>query len=316
MVPVADGSDMMGSLRNPAAYNNVIGFRPSYGRVPAGPRPELYIQQLGYSGPMGRTVTDTALLLSTMAGYDDRDPLSLSQDPEIFSLSLSRDFRGARIGWLGDFDGYLPMEDGVLDICRDALSHFEQIGCHVDEVSVDYPMDQLWQTWLTHRHGLLATGLGPLYEDPDKRAMMKPEVIWEIEGGLNLTMADFQSASKARSDWYQTIRRLFEEYDFLVLPSAQVFPFDAETHWPKVVAGKTMDTYHRWMEVVIGGTLSGCPVINVPAGFNGTGLAMGMQVMGPMLADFSVLQIAYAYEQAARWNLDFTPGKITSLTGS
>ena len=280
LVPVADGSDMMGSLRNPAAFNNVIGFRPSFGRVPSGPAAELYIQQLGYSGPMGRNVADTAFLLSTMAGYDARDPLSISQDPHIFKEPLKRDFMGTRIGWLGDFDGYLPMEDGVMDVCQSSLSHFESVGCTVEAAQTDFPMDQLWETWLTHRHAISAARMAPLYEDDEKRALLKPEIIWEIEGGLDIGFAEFEAASKGRSAWYQEILRLFGEYDFLVIPSAQVFPFDASVHWPREIAGTSMDTYHRWMEVVIGGTLSGCPIINVPAGFNEAGASMGMQIFG------------------------------------
>jgi len=290
MLPVADGSDMMGSLRNPAAYNNIIGFRPSFNRVPFGPTKEVFLQQLGVNGPMGKTVTDVAMLLSTMAGYDSRAPLAIDQNPEIFTQALKTNVKGMRIGWLGDFDGYLPMTD---------------LGCKLESVSIDYPMEKLWQIWLTHRHWLLAGLAGPMYANPANHALMKPELIWEIEGGAKYSAVDVFNASVARSQWYEVLNKLYQEYDFLVLPTAQVFPFDASIHWPKEIAGKPMDTYHRWMEVVIGGTLSGCPAINVPAGFGGKeNKPMGMQIWGPMKQDLKVLQIAYAYEQASRWNLD------------
>jgi len=311
MLPVADGSDMMGSLRNPAAYNNIIGFRPSFNRVPSGPKKELFVQQLGVSGPMGKTVTDVAMLLSTMAGYDSRTPLVLEQDPKIFTQSLKSNVKGVRIGWLGDFDGYLPMEEGVLATCEKSLRFFTDSGCQVEPVSVDYPMEDLWQTWLTLRHWLIAGLAGPLYANPANHAMMKPELIWEIEAGQKISAVEVFKASVARSHWYEVLDKLYQKYDFLVLPTAQVFPFDASIHWPKEIAGRQMDTYHRWMEVVIGGTLSGCPAINVPAGFGGAdNKPMGMQIWGPMKQDLKVLQIAYAYEQASRWNLDNLPSFI------
>ncbi len=297
MLPVADGSDMMGSLRNPGGWNNVFGFRPSYGRVPFGPSSEVFYQQLGYEGPMGRSVQDLAMLLSTQAGYDRRMPLSIAQDPAMFTQPLKRDFKGARIAWLGDFNGYLPTEPGVMDVCQSALKHFETLGCTVDAVQPDYSPAKLWQTWLTLRGFLIAGIAGGLYANPALRAQMKPEAVWEVENGLKLTAADVYKASTDRSAWYQALDALFRKYDFVVLPSAQVFPFDAKLAWPKEVNGKAMDTYHRWMEVVVPGTLAGVPVLNVPAGFSASGLPMGLQIMGPAQADLAVLQIGHAYEQ-------------------
>jgi amidase len=298
LLPVADGSDMMGSLRNPAAWNNVFGFRPSYGRVPYGPAPEVFVQQLGYEGPMGRTVADVAMLLSVQAGFDARLPLSIDQDPAQFTRPLARDFKGVRVGWLGDYDGYLPTEPGVMETCRQALRHFEAIGCTVEAVQPAFAPERLWQTWLTMRGFIVAGTAGALYADPQLRAQMKPEAVWEVENGLKLSAADVWKASSDRSAWYQALNKLYERYDYLVLPSAQVFPFDAKLDWPKAIAGKPMDTYHRWMEVVIGGTLAGVPVLNVPAGFGPSGLPIGLQVMGRAQADWSVLQVGHAYEQA------------------
>jgi amidase len=301
MLPVADGSDMMGSLRNPAAYNNVVGFRPSFGRVPNGPGEELYLGQLSCDGPLGRSVADVAMLLLVMAGHDHRDPLSLAQDPAVFAQPLARDFKGARLGWLGNFGGYLQMESGVMEVCRSSFKALESIGCTVEEARLEFPPEKLWDCWVTLRHWLSASGMRALYNDPAKRAKLKPEVQWEIEGGLKLTGLEVFAASEARSEWFRALGKMFEKYDFLLLPSAQVFPFDATTHWPKTINGVAMDTYHRWMEVVIAGSLSGGPIINVPVGFSSSGLPMGMQIIGKHLADFDVLQLAYAYEQATNW---------------
>jgi amidase len=301
MLPVADGSDYMGSLRNPSAFNNVIGFRPSFGRVPEGPGGEVYLAGPSTAGPMGRSVRDVAMLLSVIGGPDERAPLSIEQDPATFTRPLERDFRGAKLGWLGDLGGRLPFESGILDLCKQSFKEFESFGCTVEEVRPDYSMERLWQTHLTIRHWLTAAGLGGFYADPSKRAKLKSEAQWEVEGGLGLTGADVSKAFAARTEWYTAARRLFSQFDYLLIPSAQVFPFDADLHWPKSVNRVTMDTYHRWMEVVVPATLLDCPVIGMPVGFNAEGLPMGMQIIGKNHADFAVLQIAYAYEQATYW---------------
>lgn len=301
LLPVADGSDMMGSLRNPAGWNNVVGFRPTQGLVPFAPAGEVFFQQLACEGPMGRTVADVAYLLSVQAGHDARAPLSLGDDPLRFRQDLSRDVVGTRIGFLGDLGGYLPTEPGVLDVCRTALRHFEDMGCVVEDATLDFDMDLVWQTWLTLRGFTIAGLAGPLYAKDETRALLKPEAIWEIENGLSLTGADVWKASADRSALYQTLRAMFDTYDYIVLPTAQIFPFDATQDRPKEIAGKQMDTYHRWMEVVVPGTLSGMPIAAVPAGFGpkGAGQPMGLQIIGPQREDLAVLQLAHAYEQAS-----------------
>ncbi|MEG7359300.1 amidase [Pseudomonas citronellolis] len=301
LVPVADGSDMMGSLRNPAAFNNIVGFRPSQGRVPFDDAADLFFDQLGYEGPMGRSVRDVALLLSVQAGSDPRAPLSIAESGKAFAGPLERDFKGARLGWLGDLGGHLAMERGVLELCQRAFADFQAIGCEVESCELGFSAERLWDCWRTLRHWFVAGSLGAACADPAKRELLKPEAHWEVENGLRLSAMDVYQATVARSDWYRAIQRLFERYDYLLLPSAQVFPFDKNLHWPKEVAGRAMDTYHRWMEVVIPATLSGCPVANVPVGFNEQGLPMGLQIIGRHQADLAVLQLAHAYEQATQW---------------
>ncbi len=301
MLPVADGSDMMGSLRNPAAFGNVYGFRPSQGRVPYGPAPEIFVQQLSTEGPMGRTVADVAQLLDTQSGYDARSPLSLARGAVPFASALQRDVKGVKLGWLGDYGGHLPMEAGVMSLCEASLRDFTAMGCEVEPCEPDFAPDRLWRTWLTMRHWLVNGALGAMYADPARRDQLKPEAQWEVAGGDALSAADVFHASVDRSEWYRSLARLFERYDFLLLPSAQVFPFDAQMHWPSSVAGKPMDTYHRWMEVVIGPTLAGLPAVSVPVGFDARGLPMGLQIIGPAQADLAVLQLAHAHEQQTQW---------------
>ncbi|AOE87249.1 amidase [Pseudomonas sp. TCU-HL1] len=300
LLPVADGSDMMGSLRNPAAFNNVYGLRPSLGRVPFGPTPELFAQQLATEGPMGRSVADVAALLRTQAGPHRATPLALASAADLIG-PLQRDFDGARIGWLGDLGGHLPMEHGLLALCESALADFRDLGCQVEDCLPAFDMERLWRCWLVHRQWLVAGSLAGAHTDPARRAQLKPEAIWEVESGLGLSAADVYQASVDRSDWHRALEKLFERYDFLLLPSAQVFPFDATLHWPKAIAGHEMDTYHRWMEVVIGATLAGIPAMSVPVGFNPAGLPMGLQILGPAQADLAVLQLAHAHEQLTQW---------------
>lgn len=295
MLPVADGSDMMGSLRNPAAFNNVIGFRPSQGRVPEHPSSDLFYQQLAVSGPMGRNVEDTIQLFVTMAGYDERFPLSLRDAVPPPDAFRALDLDGLRIGWMRNYRGYLDTEPGVLELCEGSLETLRSYGAIVEACMPDYDMARLWQTWLTLRHWS-AGWARPLYDDPETRKLLKPEVIFEVEGSIDMPASRVRQAGIARADWYRALYALLQQFDFLVLPSAQVFPFSADIHWPKAINGKTMDSYHRWMEVVIGATLAGLPVVNLPAGFDATGRPMGMQFIGRSGEDVRVLEFALAYE--------------------
>lgn len=301
LVPVACGSDMMGSLRNPPAFNNVFGLRPSQGRIPFGPTGEIFYSQLGIEGAVGRTVKDVAMLFSIQAGFDARVPLSIKEGGAQFAQDLERDFSGCKIGWLGDFDGHLPMEDGVMPLCEKALSVFETLGCDVESVTSTFDMDALWTAWCHLRNFNVAGLLKDAYQDETKRQQLKPEAIWEIESGLALSGVDIYQASEIRSQWYAYLANLYQDYDFLVMPTAQVFPFDAECHWPKEINGTVMNTYHRWMEVSIMASLAGVPAINVPVGFSQDGLPMGMQILAPYQQDFSVLQMAAAYEKHIEW---------------
>jgi amidase len=300
MLAVADGSDHAGSLRNPAAFANIFALRPSFGRVPSD-MIDAFMPSLSVHGPMARTIPDLAMLLRIQSGYDVRAPLSIKEDPAIFSGALERDFKGTRVAWLGDFAGYLPFEPGVLDLCTQSLKVFEHLGCIVEEAQPDFPIDQVWRNWLKIRASQVGARFKEFYDDPAKRALMKHELQWEIESGARLSADEIAEASEVRSAWYQAVRKFFERYDYFIVPSAQVFPFDASTHWPKQINRKAMDTYHRWMEVAVVVTMSGCPALGAPAGFNEQGLPMGIQIVAPNHAEMSCLQLGYAYDRETRW---------------
>jgi amidase len=300
MLPVADGTDYGGSLRNPAGWNNVFGFRTSFGRVPADGR-DAWLPSMGVVGPMARNVADLALLLSVQAGYDARAPLSLEGDGAIFRGSLEADLEGKRIAWAGDFSGHIPYEPGVLDVCKAALKTFEAIGCVVEEAQPDYPIDGVWRAFVRLRAWQTGGTLLAFYNDPAKRALMKPEAIYEVESGLKLSAYDITAASAVRSEWYHAVRRFFERYDYLVVPTAQLFPFDVDMHWPVEVGGRRMETYHEWMKGVLPITMAGSPALAVPAGFGAAGLPIGIQIVGPNHAELACLQLAHAYDTATNW---------------
>ena len=291
MLPVADGGDMMGSLRNPGAFNNVIGFRPSTNVVME--EGDEINRLLSTSGPMGRNVTDLIGLLKT-----------ISLKPE-FNEIEPLDFNDVKIGWLKDLDGYLKFEQGILELCENSLSKLSSARAKVELAQTNFAPSDLWTCWTTLRHQTRLRMLD-FYENPLTHNLLKPELLWEIEQALQLKEEDLKQAELIRKEWYSELDRLFNKYDFLILPTAQVFPFSSNIHWPKEINGRLMDTYHRWMEVVIMASIGGIPAINLPTGFDATGRPMGLQVMGKFGHDRRVLQFGLAYEQITNY-LDRKP---------
>jgi amidase len=306
MLPVADGGDYGGSLRNPAGWNNIFALRPSIGRVPASPR-DVWMPGMSVLGPMARNVGDLALLLGVQAGFDARAPTSLDGKLDLTPAALDADMRGKRIAWLGDFGGQIPFEPGVLELCREALKTFEMLGCSVEEAVPDYPVEKMWRAFLTLRAWHGGSPLLTLYEDPKRRALLNAQAIFEIESGAKVTAYDLSAASMIRTHWYEAVRKLFERYDYLVAPTAQLFPFDATWDWPKEIAGRKMETYHEWMKVAIAITMTACPVAAVPAGFNAAGLPMGLQLVGRVCGEVACLQLAHAYDKATGWEKNRLP---------
>ena len=306
MQPVADGSDHAGSLRNPPAFNNCYGLRPSWGRIPAEAK-DVFSPGLAVLGAIGRTPADIGLMLSVQAGYDPRNPNAIRQDPSAFASPLARDFRGTRIAWLGDFGGQIPFDPGVLQLGRAALSTFVDIGCIVEEAVPRFDMEALWQDWLVLRALTVAAALRPLYDEPRHRAQLKPEAAWEVERGLALGADRIIAALEGRTRWYETLRRFMEGYDYLVMPTTQVFPFDKDLRWPETVGGRPMDTYHRWMQIVIPVTMAGLPALDIPAGFGEAGLPTGIQIVGRNHGELACLQLGAAYDAASNWVRRYPP---------
>lgn len=299
MLPVADGSDYGGSLRNPAGWNNVYGFRTSFGCVPTDAKDE-WLPSLGVLGPMARNVQDLAMLLSVQAGYDPRSPLSQLQDGARFTHRLERDFKGTRIAWCRDFKGAVPHDAEVLRTCESALKTFESLGCVIEEASPDYPLGEVWEAQVKLRGWQMGFGLHELYQDPARRALLKPEAIFEIETGLKLSAYDISHASTVRTRFTQAAQQLLFKYDYFMVPSASVFPFKVEEHWPQFVAGQRMNTYHEWMKGAFLVTMTGMPALAVPAGFSSGGLPMGLQIVANHHEELECLALAQAYELASR----------------
>ncbi len=221
--------------------------------------------------------------------------------------TLERDFRGVRIAWVGDFGGRIPFDPGVLETCRAALAAFEDVGCLVDETVPDFDIEQVWNDWGVLRAFTVSANLRPLVEDPAHRAMMKPEAVWEAERGLSLSADQVMAAQVGRTRWYDALRRFMEVYDFVVMPTAQVFPFDTAQRWPETVGGRAMDTYHRWMQIAVPATMAGLPALAVPAGFGPGGLPMGIQIVGRNHGELACLQLGAAYDAASGWVRRYPP---------
>jgi amidase len=299
MLTVADGSDMMGSLRNPAGWNNVYGMRPTWGTVPSEPGGDVFLHQLSTSGPMARCPADLAALLDTMTGSDPAQPHSKSPKATLPMLSAPAPSR--RIGSLGDWGGAFPYEDGIAQLSAAAVQQMAGLGHKVTEIAAPFDAERMWDSWITLRSFAVSGGNHALYADPEKRRLLKPAAIWEIERGLAMSAMEVNQASMARSDWLRAVNALFEQVDVLVLPSAQCWPFDVDMVHPTEIAGVAMDTYHRWMQVVIPAGLIGLPVVNIPAGFGENGLPGGLQLIGRHGSDGHLLQLAQQWHEATDW---------------
>ncbi|MEI7968820.1 MAG: amidase [Betaproteobacteria bacterium] len=301
MVPIADGTDLGGSLRNPASFCNVVGFRCSPGRVPNWPAANAWFS-LGVTGPMARSVADAALMLSAIAGPDIRSPISLHQPSGLFAGSLERDLRGIRVAWSPSLGG-LPIEREVTDVLAQAPRVFQDLGCDVDEATPDLrdagEVFEVLRAWhFESTHGELAAARG---------MEMKRTVRWNIEEGTKLTGADVGRAERKRTELFNRMRAFFEQYDFLICPVAQVLPFDVNTEYPVEIEGRPLGSYIEWMKSCYLISATGLPALSVPAGFSASGLPVGLQIVGPHLDDLGVLQLGHAFEQATGWALRRPP---------
>ncbi len=291
MLSIADGSDVGGSLRNPASFCSVVGFRPSPGRVPswtAGWNP------LGVVGPMARTVEDIALMLSAIAGPDVQAPLSTPQAGSIFASSLDRDPKGLRIAWCETLGG-LPFDPRVRAVFDAQRSKFEALGCVVEDAEPDFSGAD--ESFRVLRALLFYQGLGSLLHS--HRDQMKATVIQELERGARLTGPEIAEAETKRSELFARFGRFMQACDFLVLPTVQVPPFDLTQEYVAEIDGVPMRSYIDWMGSCYFVTMTALPAISVPAGFTLEGLPVGLQIMGRHHDDFGVLQLARLFEQVS-----------------
>jgi amidase len=290
MLPIADGSDTGGSLRNPAAFCNVVGFRTSPGRVPS---ETSSWSPLSVSGPMARSVADVALFLSAIAGPDPRTPLSIAEGGERFRASLERDFKGVRVAWWQGLGG-IPFEPEIRTVVDANRRVFENLGCVVENAEPDFAgVDQAFPT-------LRYVANHPRYSAlvRERPEWVKDTIKYEVTEAERLTGVDLGRALARQNLMYEQSRQFFERYDYFVLPVTQVLPFDVNLPYPTQIAGTTMATYIDWMRSCWYVTLMSNPAISVPAGFTATGLPVGLQIVGRHHDEWSVLQIAHAFEQA------------------
>jgi len=291
MIALADGTDLGGSLRNPASFCNIVGIRPSVGRVPSWPD-SLGWQTMSVSGPMARSVQDLALAMAAMSGPDDRSPISLEAPGEIFLNPLARSFKGCKVAFSANLGG-LPVEPDVARVVESTRAVFQEIGCDVVNDEPDIAeADEIFMLWRAWRTELRIT---PLLKE--HRAQIKDTVIWNAEQGLPITGPQLARAEAKRTELYHRMREFFKKYEFLVLPVTQVAPFSIEEEYPAQVNGIKMNTYIDWQKTCYLISALGNPAMSVPAGFTESGLPVGIQIVGRHRDDFGILQLAHAFEQ-------------------
>lgn len=304
MTPLADGSDMGGSLRNPASFCNVVGLRPSVGRVPSWPTGAAF-SQLSVPGPMARTARDLALFLSVISGYDPRAPLSINEPGTIFTNPLDRDFSGVRIAFSPDL-GSFPVDTRVAEVLYSRRTDFESLGCVIEDDAPDFTgADEVFKT-LRAWHFELA--YGDLLDT--HREHLKETVVWNIEEGRKLTGPQLGRAEKLRTALHERVTDFMRDHEFLVLPTVQVPPFDVDRPFIEEINGVAMETYIDWMKSCYFITAMGLPAISVPGGFTADGLPVGVQIVGRWHDEFGLLQLAHAFERATAFGTR-KPGIVT-----
>jgi amidase len=295
MLPIADGSDMGGSLRNPASFCNVVGFRPSPGRVPVWPD-ELAWFPISVQGPMARTVEDVALMMTAIAGPDPRSPIAITDPADKFAQPLQRDFRGTPVAWSSNLGG-LPVDPAVTGVLEANRSKFAEVGCIVEDAAPDFKdADEIFKIV---RAWAFESKYGPLLKD--HRCQIKDTVIWNVEAGQSLTGPQLAWAERRRTELFHRVREFMRSYEFLICPVAQVAPFPIDQPFVTEINGVEMKTYIDWMKSCYFITVLGLPAISVPCGFTPDGLPVGVQIVGRHQDDFGVLQLAASFQQATEY---------------
>ena len=295
MLPFADGSDLGASLRNPGSFCNVVGLRPSPGRVPSWPAANAW-QTMTVMGCLGRTVADAALLVSAMAGPDARDPTSIPEAGAVFRKSLTRKFKNVRVAWSRDLGG-LPVEAEVTRALEPARKVLAALGCRVEDAEPD--LSGAEEAFHVPRAAGFLQRYGELYRT--QREKLKKDVVWNIEQGLALDGERVARANALRTAIYHRMREFMDKYEFLCLPTSQVLPFPVGEPWPAEINGVRFDNYLDWMKSCYFITVTGHPAISVPGGFSSGGLPVGLQIVGRYRDDLGVLQLAHAFEGATHY---------------
>ncbi len=293
MAPLADGSDMGGSLRNPPNFCNVVGIRPSPGRV--SPVPEhLAWFTLAVPGPVARNATDCAYFLSVLAGYDQHSPISIEQSGAQFAQPLGRDFKGVRVAMFQDMG--LPWDPEVKSAVKAQRKVFESLGCIVVDAEPDFTSAN--ESFLAWRHWSIELGFGDLI--PTHGDQLNEYIHWHVQEGRKLTGPYLSRIEAKRSELYRRLCNFKGEYDYFILPVNQVLPFDVNTHYPTEIAGTKMENYLAWMKSAYYISAAGNPAMSVPCAFSSTGLPIGLQIVGRHHDDWGVLQLGYAFEQETK----------------
>ncbi len=293
---LASGSDLGGSLRNPASFCGIVGFRPTPGRVAHGPG-ALPFGTMSVEGPMARTVADCALMLDAMSGRSPVDPISLEKPALSFVDAVAARRAPKRVAFSRDLGGITPVDPEVAAIVERAARRFEDMGCTVEEASPDFTdVQMVFQTlralaFATSKKDLLTT----------HRDQLKPEVIWNIEVGLALTMEQIAAAELARGRLYHRVRQFYDTYDLVLCPATIVPPYPIEQRYVAECGGHQFSNYIEWCTVAYGFTCASVPAISVPAGFTASGLPVGLQIAGPPRGEAAVLAAAALFEEAAPW---------------
>jgi amidase len=295
-VPLAEGSDMGGSLRNPAAFCNVVGLRPTPGRVPTWPA-TMGWSQLSVQGPMGRTVADVALQLSVLAGPDPRVPISLSDDPAGFAAPLPERLDGLRVAWTPDLGGRVTVDPAITAVLAPSVGVLESLGASVEEDCPD--LSGADEVFGTLRAWLFEASFGEISRrSPEK---VKESIRWNAEMGAKLAGPDLACAEQLHTTLYERMVAFFERYDVLLTPTTQVLPFPVEMEYPTEIAGVHQDNYLEWMRSCTMISATGCPALSVPGGFTDDGLPVGLQIIGAPRADRRVLEVGHAFERATHF---------------